>query len=183
VKVAPPTPRCIFCLLDTTQGRECERRPTVATKRKGVARKRVARKPGAARRVVRRKPESLRLRRITPGLTVGDLQKSIAWYRDVVGFTLGEVWEREGKVVGAELKAGSTFLVLSQDDWAKGRNRVKGEGCRFYLYTAQDVDDMAAAIRARGGTLATEPMTQSWGTRTFSLVDPDGFKLTVSSLE
>ncbi|HWP36828.1 MAG TPA: VOC family protein [Gemmatimonadales bacterium] len=134
------------------------------------------------RKQPRKKPETLRLRSITPALTVGDIHKSIAWYRDVVGFTLGETWEHGGKLAGAELKAGTAFIVLSQDDWAKGRDRVKGEGLRLYLNTSQDVDDVAAAIKARGGTLASEPATQPWGTRTFNLVDPDGFKLTISAL-
>lgn len=131
----------------------------------------------------RKKPESLRVRTITASLTVADLQRSLAWYRDVVGFTVGEVWEHGGKVGGVELKAGSAYLMLSQDDWAKGRDRVKGVGVGLYLNTAQDVDEVAAAIKARGGTLASEPTTQSWGTRSFALVDPDGFRLTISSME
>ncbi len=129
----------------------------------------------------RKKPESLRLRNIAPGMTVNDLQASIAWYRDVVGFTVDETWERDGKVAGASLKAGNAFINLSQDDWAKGRDRVKGEGFRLYLTTAQDVDTIAAGIKARGGWLAAEPADQPWGARTFNLVDPDGYKLTVMS--
>lgn len=132
-------------------------------------------------RKTRRKPESLRLRDITPGLTVNDLQASIAWYRDVVGFTVNETWEHDGKVAGVSLKAGNAFINLSQDDWAKGRDRVKGEGFRLYLSTAQDVDQIAAGIKARGGRLASEPADQRWGARTFNLVDPDGYKFTVTS--
>lgn len=129
----------------------------------------------------RRKPESLRLRAVSPGLTVNDLQASLAWYRDIVGFTVDETWEHEGKVAGLSLKAGSAYINLSQDDWAKGRDRVKGEGFRLYLTTGQDVDEIAAGIKARGGKLASEPADQPWGARTFNLVDPDGFKLTISS--
>ncbi len=130
----------------------------------------------------RKKPESLRLRDITPGLTVNDLQASLKWYRDIVGFTVEETWEHGGKMAGATLKGGSAELHLNQDDWAKGRDRVKGEGFRLYLSTAQHVDEIAAGIKARGGTLASEPADQPWGARTFNLVDPDGYKLTISSL-
>lgn len=129
----------------------------------------------------RRKPESLRLRAVSPGLTVKDLQASLAWYRDIVGFTVDETWEHDGKMAGASLKAGSAFINLSQDDWAKGRDRAKGEGFRIYLTTGQDIDEIAAGIKARGGKLASEPADQPWGARTFNLVDPDGFKLTISS--
>jgi len=130
----------------------------------------------------RRKPESLRLRSLEASLTVNDLQASLAWYRDILGFTVDETWEHGGKVTGVSLKAGSVYLNLSQDDWAKGRDRVKGEGFRLYLSTAQDVDEIAALVKSRGGKLASEPADQPWGARTFNLVDPDGYKLTISSL-
>lgn len=135
----------------------------------------------AAQQPARIQPESLRLRTLSAGLTVGDLEASIAWYRDVVGFTVTETWEREGKMVGASLIAGTESVVLSQDDWAKGRDRVKGEGFRLYFGTAQDVDEIAEGIKARGGTLESEPQDMPWGTRAFGLVDPDGFKLTISA--
>lgn len=136
----------------------------------------------APEKTPRKKPESLRLRDISPSLTVNDLQASIAWYRDIVGFTVEDTWERDGKVAGASLVAGSASLNLSQDDWSKGRDRVKGEGFRLYLHTAQDINVVAARIKVHGGTLASEPADQPWGARTFNLVDPDGYKLTISSL-
>ncbi len=129
----------------------------------------------------RRIPESLRLRSITPSLTVNDLDESLKFYRDVVGFTVDERWEHEGKLMGVSLVAGSTRLMLGQDDGAKGWDRKKGEGFRLYLSTAQDIDQLAADIVGRGGTLAKEPADMPWGARAFDLVDPDGFQLTVSS--
>jgi uncharacterized glyoxalase superfamily protein PhnB len=132
-------------------------------------------------RRARDKPETLRLRSISPGLTVGDLQESLAWYRDIVGFTVEQEWEHEGQLMGVSLVAGTAHLMISQDDWAKGRDRLKGVGIRLHLATAQDVDQIAAAIQERGGTLASEPADMPWGARAFNLVDPDGFQLTISS--
>ena len=99
----------------------------------------------------------------------------------MVGFTVSEMWEHEGTAVGADLVAGSAHLLIGQDDWAKGRDRLKGVGFRLYMSTSQDVDEVAAAIVARGGTLESEPADMPWGGRAFSLVDPDGFQLTISS--
>ncbi len=134
------------------------------------------------KRPVRKRPETLRLRTMSPGFTVNDLERSMRWYCDVVGFTLEDRWEREGRVVGVRLKAGQASLALSQDDWAKGRDRTKGEGFGINCSTVQDVDELAASIKARGGQLASEPATMPWGARSFALVDPDGFRLTISSL-
>lgn len=131
----------------------------------------------------RNDPESLRLRSISASFTVDDLDKSLVWYRDIVGFTVDETFEHEGKMAGASLVAGAARLFIGQDDGAKGWDRVKGVGSRLFLHTAQDVDELAANIKTRGGILASEPTDTPWGTRAFSLTDPDGFQFTVSSIE
>jgi len=123
--------------------------------------------------------ETLRLRDVGPALTVSDLDASLAWYRDVVGFVVKETWEPEGEIVGYSLVAGVGNLMLMKDDGAKGWDRKKGQGLRLFLSTAQDVDRIAENIKARGGELATEPADMPWGGRAFNLVDPDGFNLTI----
>ncbi len=129
----------------------------------------------------RQKPETLRLRQVMPSLTVGDIETSISWYTDVLGWTLDERHEHEGRVMAASVMAGAASIVLAQDDWAQGRDRGKGVGFRIYCSTVQDVDQLAADIQARGGTLASEPTDQPWGSRDFAVVDPDGFKITIAN--
>jgi uncharacterized glyoxalase superfamily protein PhnB len=127
----------------------------------------------------RRQPETLRLRSVSPGLTVNDIQKSIAWYRDIVGFIVAEEWQHEGKLSGAVLRAGTMEILLGQDDFAKGRDRQKGLGMRIYCKTEQDIDQLAATIISRGGTLEHGPKDQSWGVRDLALIDPDGFRMSI----
>ena len=129
----------------------------------------------------RQQPEKLRARGLSAGLTVDDIQESIAWYRDVLGFHVEEEWKDDGKLMGASMIAGAARLFLGQDDWAKGRDRRKGEGMRLHLATGQSVDEVAARIKASGGTLDSEPADMPWGTRAFAITDPNGFKLTISS--
>jgi uncharacterized glyoxalase superfamily protein PhnB len=129
----------------------------------------------------RDKPESFRGRALSASITATDLQKSLAWYRDIVGFTVQQEHERDGKVVAVSLVAGGVRLVLGQDDGAKGWDRVKGEGCSFMITTVQDVDDLAKGIKERGGTLDAEPADMPWGPRIFRLRDPDGFRIAISS--
>jgi len=126
----------------------------------------------------RRQPETLRLRSIALSLTATDLQRSIAFYRDVLGFMVGDEWREKGVLTGVELHAGAVTFMLSQDDFAKGRDRLKGVGTRYYCNTTQDIDRLAAQIRERGGVLDQEPQDMSWGSRVFMISDPDGFKLT-----
>jgi|SRR5579859_1398775 len=124
---------------------------------------------------------SFRGRTLSVSLTVTDLQKSLAWYRDVVGFSVDQRYEREGKLRAVSLRAGDVRILIGQDDGAKGRDRVKGEGFSFQITTDQDIDEVATRIKQLGGTLESEPFDTPWGQRAFRLRDPDGFKLTISS--
>lgn len=153
----------------------------MATKRKPKRPAGRARRPAkraAPRRPKRKQPESTRARTLSAALTAGDIQRSLGWYQGVLGFTVADRWEVGGVLQGVELKAGDARLSLSQDDWAKGRDRMKGVGMRLYFSTVQDLDKLAAGIKARGGTLDYEPKMQPWGDRTFAITDPDGFRLT-----
>jgi uncharacterized glyoxalase superfamily protein PhnB len=114
-------------------------------------------------------------------LTVKDVRKSLAWYRDIFGFSVDQEYERDGKLAGVALRAGAVRILLNQDDGAKGWERVKGEGFSLQFTTKLRVDDVAQRIRDNGGTLGMEPADMPWGARIFQLLDPDGYKLIVSS--
>lgn len=130
---------------------------------------------------VRARAEALKMGSVSPALTVNDLEKSLAWYRDVLGFVVEERWEQDGKLSGVQVQAGGVSFMLGQDDWKKGRDRKKGEGFRLYCTTTQDVDVLAKRIGTRGGRLDQEPLDRPWGTRDFALTDPDGFKITIAA--
>jgi catechol 2,3-dioxygenase-like lactoylglutathione lyase family enzyme len=126
------------------------------------------------------KQETLRLRSIEPSFTVSDLERSVRFYTDILGFVEGERFtDDRGVLRGVMLKAGTCQLGLSQDDWAKGRDRQRGVAVRIWCVTAQDIDDLAKRITARGGKLTDGPKDESWGGRTLSVDDPDGFHLTI----
>ena len=127
----------------------------------------------------RQQPESLRLRSITPTFTVNDLQVSLAWYRDGLGFFVAERWEEGGRLQGVMLKAGACEFGLTQDDFTKGRDRAKGIGFRLWCSTTQDVDAIAARLRSFGGTITEEPGNR-WDAYSFTAQDPDGFKITIT---
>jgi hypothetical protein len=93
------------------------RKPAPKPPKKAVqaaARKRVAPSKKAVKRAAsrkralkdRQKPESLRLRSAGPSFTVSDIEKSFAFYRDVLGFTLKERWEEDGASVASRNRAG-----------------------------------------------------------------------------
>ncbi len=128
-----------------------------------------------------KRSNKLKLKSAGVSLTVNDLDKSIEWYRDVLGFTLKEKWERDGKVLGVEMRAADVSFMLAQDDWKKGKDRKKGEGFRVYCMTKQNIDKIAQRAKDAGATLDHEPQDEPWGSRTFAISDPDGFKITIGT--
>jgi uncharacterized glyoxalase superfamily protein PhnB len=118
---------------------------------------------------------------LTASITVADIQKSMAWYRDILEFEVQQQYEREGAVRAVALQAGDVRIMLNQDDGAKGLDRKKGEGMSLQFITNGSVDDVAARVRASGGAIDVEPADMPWGVRMLRLRDPDGFKLVFSS--
>jgi uncharacterized glyoxalase superfamily protein PhnB len=128
----------------------------------------------------RAQPESFRASTLTASLTVKDLRASVAWYRDVMGFTIAQEHERDGKLRAVSLVAGAVRILLNQDDGARGWDRVKGAGFSLQFITSQSADDVANRIKAAGGSLESEPADMPWGVRMFRVRDPDGFRFAVS---
>ena len=118
---------------------------------------------------------------LTVSLTAKDLQTSVAWYRDVLGFTVAYEIPRDGRVVAVSMRGGAIRIIVNQDDGGRGWERTKGEGFSLSFTTAESVDDIAARIKARGWTLDAEPEDKPWGARVFRMRDPDGYRLSVSS--
>lgn len=122
---------------------------------------------------------ALEARGVAPGLTTNDLTRSIHFYVDGLGFTITDRHEADGQLRFVMLKAGRAELGLGQDDFAKGKDRVKGGGMRLYFTTSQDLPQLAARAKAAGLTLDHDVMAMPWGQMAFALTDPDGFKVTI----
>lgn len=122
---------------------------------------------------------ALKARSLVPTLTADDLDRSVRFYEGL-GFTITEKMEEEGKVLGVMMDAGGSTLGISQDDFAKGKERVKGVGMRLYLETDQDIEALANQAIQAGIRLDQGPAPLPWGPMGFTITDPDGFKLTIS---
>jgi uncharacterized glyoxalase superfamily protein PhnB len=125
-------------------------------------------------------PERLVGKSLQASLTVKDLQKSVAWYVDAVGFTVDRKIERDGTLRGVAVSAGDVRIILNQDDGAKGWTRTKGEGFSLQISTTQDVDEIARRIKDGGSSLDMEPKDMPWGARAIRVRDPDGFRWTIA---
>jgi uncharacterized glyoxalase superfamily protein PhnB len=147
------------------------------TAKKKAPAKKAASMKKTARPAAKKTSRGFAMESMAAGFTSNDAEKSVAWYRDVLGFEIAQRWESDGKFTGASMKHGGVTFNIGQDDWKMGRDRIKGQGVRMYVTTGPGIDAYAAQVKARGGVL-TQELSDGWGFRLFAIDDPDGFKIT-----
>jgi lactoylglutathione lyase len=105
-----------------------------------------------------------RVRDAFPILMVADLERSLGFYRDRLGFTVE--YEFEG-FVSLAVEGGKLGLASSGE-------LVEAGGAAIWVYT-DDVDALFAELTAAGAGVVAEPAEQPWGERVASVADPDGY--------
>lgn len=118
---------------------------------------------------------------LTPNITATDLEESVRFYTEGLGFEVQEEHEHEGMVVYVVVRSGSVLIGLGRDNFEKGRERTKGVGQRIWLATEQDLEPLAARVKAAGFELETDVEDLPWGGRAFAVRDPNGFAISVAS--
>jgi lactoylglutathione lyase len=104
-----------------------------------------------------------------PILLVSDLQRSLGFYRDLLGFEVIYCFPSESEPVFVSLTIDGGKLGLGASE-----EPVQSASTAIWLYT-DDVDDAVARLREAGVGVVAEPADQPWGERVASVADPDGF--------
>lgn len=105
-------------------------------------------------------------------LYVDDLERSIAFYRDVVGLSF--------KLSGAgyaEFATGGTKFGLYERARLPdliGNEAPDGEPRGEVAFLVEDVDAEADRLREASATILSGPVDRAWGHRTVHALDPDG---------
>ena len=112
-----------------------------------------------------------------PIITTPDLERSLGFYRDLLGGTVSFAFPPEGPPAYVGVDLGTSHLGIGHDpavDLA-GEQRIA-----LWVYTA-DCDAVVAAVRDAGGTIVEEPVDQPWGERVARVHDPDGNRVIVGA--
>jgi lactoylglutathione lyase len=110
-----------------------------------------------------------RFRDAFPILQVADLQRSLRFYRDLLGFEVRYAFPSDEEPVFVTLAVEGGTLGLGAAD-----GPVETASTLIWLYT-DDVDGAVAELRAAGVRVVAEPADQEWGERLASVADPDGY--------
>jgi catechol 2,3-dioxygenase-like lactoylglutathione lyase family enzyme len=118
---------------------------------------------------------------LAPELFVRDLESSLAFYTDRLGF---RVVRSEANFAVLALGEARLQLVLldesidGQKEWLAGGPRGIGVNLRFIV---DDVEAMYAEARRHDVTVVREPGDRFYGLRDFTIIDPDGFIVSFGS--
>ena len=113
-----------------------------------------------------------RLTSLAPQFLVDDLQRSIAFYRDVLGFAFGDPWGgfyAIGQRDGLEL-----HLKEAPKNPAERRHRRDHEHLDAYA-GVDGIEAFYAGCVAHGATILKPLAGTPWGTKDFYLEDPEGY--------
>jgi uncharacterized glyoxalase superfamily protein PhnB len=119
---------------------------------------------------------------VTPLLEVYDMHRSVAFYRDVLGFEVLHTYEPDGHLYWAMLKLGGAVVMLNaryeDDDPTRPTQppRVRAHADMTLYFDCPDVDTAYAHLRDQGLTV-NPPEVAHYGMKQLYLDDPDGFKL------
>ena len=100
-------------------------------------------------------------------ISPSNLEKSLAFYRDTLGWKVVRKWGGNGSGRGFVLSGGGIEVVLAENE---------GESGTPAPTVHIDVHDLDARFKSlpKGTQVVTKPEATHWGTRWFVVRDPDG---------
>jgi catechol 2,3-dioxygenase-like lactoylglutathione lyase family enzyme len=106
-----------------------------------------------------------------PHMPVGDVAAAVAYYRDVLGFSINYQQDDLGVMDRDRI----TLLLIPR--MLIPRTELQAGIGSAYVYVA-DADALHAELLAKGANVQGEPVSHPWGLRDFAIIDPDGNRFT-----
>ena len=98
-----------------------------------------------------------------PNLLVASIERSVAWYKDVLGFEAVAIMG-EPPSFALLMRDGAEIALVQIDE-------PQPSGCYIYV---TEVDALHDDVVAKGFVVAVPLETHPWNTRDFVIHDPDG---------
>jgi uncharacterized glyoxalase superfamily protein PhnB len=127
---------------------------------------------------------------IMPTLRYRDAPAAIEWLTKVFGFEKHAVYANpDGTIAHAELALGGGMIMLGSvkdDEYGKGFRPPSELGnveTRSSYIVAPDVDAVYARAQAEGATIARKIQDMDYGSREFTVKDPEGNSWSVGTYD
>ncbi|HEU4735628.1 MAG TPA: VOC family protein [Solirubrobacterales bacterium] len=110
-----------------------------------------------------------------PNLMYADAEAAIEWLERTLGFERREVHaDDDGNIVHAEVVLDSTALMLSTAGIGREPFRSIPPGGSLVYVAVDEVDALYERARASGADIAVELTDTDYGSRDFTVRDPEG---------
>jgi|CXWL01.1.fsa_nt_gi catechol 2,3-dioxygenase-like lactoylglutathione lyase family enzyme len=119
------------------------------------------------------------VREVWPLLVVRDIEASVRFYRDALGFRVEGRAESDGGLFWCRVSRGGASVMLQQWDPEDGLIDGRGRGVTLYVL-CDDVDLLYSELLSRKLRL-DPPRTESYGMRQLFVPEPDGYALCFES--
>ena len=119
------------------------------------------------------------VRELVPLLFVQDIERSMDFYRDGLGFEVASKWEPGGKLAWCRLQRDGSAVMLQQACEEDGPAEGRGRGIGFF-FICDDAGTIHAELSGRGVHLAP-PQVAFYGMKQVFVKDPDGYELCFES--
>ena len=106
-------------------------------------------------------------------ITPADFEASLAFYKEVLGWSVVETWGGDGTGRGVVLSGGGMKVVLAERNSEGSADEGLGSG-RPNVHLDIHAIDKRVARMAKGAHVVREPEETHWNTRWFVVKDPDG---------
>lgn len=118
----------------------------------------------------------------TPVLRVRDVELSLAFYTQVLGFQGNEGLPGiDGKTVFAEAALGDSRIMLTRH---RATRLFSSQSCGIELYLTlpdtYDIQQYHAQLKAQDVRIIEDMHDELWGDRAFTIADPDGYHLIIA---
>jgi uncharacterized glyoxalase superfamily protein PhnB len=138
--------------------------------------------PAPTQSEITKKEKTMKFNKVTPNLIVADMEKSLAFYRDVLGFTVSQSVPDKSPFVFAWINRGGADIFLNQHmpPQAGQPDLFAGKqiGGTLSMYLAMDgIEDLLKAVEAHRIKIAMPLHTEFYGMKEFAVFDPDGYLL------
>src|SRR5437588_12018723 len=129
------------------------------------------------------KEQKMEFKNVTPNLMCTDLERSLRFYRDVLGFAVSQtVPPEKAPFIFAWMKRGDVSIFLNQHmppqagrpDLYAGQ-AIGGTNSMYIVLTG--IDELAKSVEQGGVKFAVPMHTEFYGMREFAVKDPDGYVL------
>ena len=116
---------------------------------------------------------------LSPTLAVRNMKKTIDFYTQKLGFTLGMSFPSLESPEYADLsKDGMVLMFLPTLNLGIGNDEKLGTGVNLYMQIDGNIDEYYDELRKHGVKITVDIKDEPFGIRDFTIEDIDGYQLT-----